>query len=131
MKTNIQYPISNIQYHKGIALILTISILSGLLALALGISTLLIREMKLSQEIANSGIAYGAADTGIERFMYGVNKESLDPTTCPCGTSNCYAPSPLSSGASYTVCTQQTGPPVQIKSAGTFRTTNRTIQISY
>ena len=115
---------------KGIALILTISILSGLLALALGISTLLVREIKLSQEIANSGIAYGAADTGIERFMYGINKEALEPTTCQCGSSNCYSAT-LSNNASYIVCTKQTTPPVQIKSTGTFRSTNRSIQITY
>ncbi len=123
---------------SGIALILTISILSGLLALALGISTLLVREMKLSQEIANSGIAYGAADTGIERFMYGVNKEDLEPTACCCSgagclpenTEDCYSDT-LSNNASYTVCTKKTTPPVEIKSTGTFSGTNRSIQITY
>ncbi len=119
-----------LKMESGIALILTISILSGLLALALGISTLLVREMKLSQEIANSGIAYGAADAGIERFMYGVNKEDLDPTTCQCGTSNCYTDI-LSNDASYIVCTKKTTPPVEIKSTGTFSSTNRSIQITY
>jgi len=124
---------------KGIALILTLSILTGLIALALGIATLLAREIKLSQEIANSVLAYGAADTGIERFMYGLNKESLNPTNCCCAgagcaaekTVDCYPTTELSNGASYKVCTKKTAPPVEIKSTGTYKGTNRSVQISY
>lgn len=116
--------------NKGITLILTLSILSAILALVLGIATLLTREMKLAQEIANSILAYSAADTGIERLMYGVNKEALDITTCQCGTTNCYSGT-LSNNASYVVCIKQIGPPVKVKSTGTYRGTNRTIEASY
>ncbi len=141
--------------NKGIALILTLLILAGLLGLALGISTLLVREIKLSQEIANSVVAYSAADTGIERFMYAANKKSppFDPTTVNClcsndkkycfcddGTIECVADScsggcsstiTLSSSATYEACTKKDTSPIEIKSTGTFRSTNRTIQISY
>ncbi len=124
--------------NKGIALILTLLILTGLLALALGISTLIIREIKLSQEIANSVVAYGAADTGIERFMYGVNQEDLVVESCCCTAGsgcttvqNCYtATFSDSNNASYVVCTKQVLP-AQIKSTGTFGSTNRSIQINY
>ncbi len=130
--------IKNKKLKRGIALILTLLILTGLLALALGISTLIIREIKLSQEIANSVVAYGAADTGIERFMYGVNQESLDPATCCCATgTGCTAVQPCytatfsdSNNASYVVCTKQVLP-TQVKSTGTFGSTNRSIQINY
>ena len=120
---------------KGIAFILTMLILTGLLALVLGISTLLVREIKLSQEIANSVLAYGAADTGIERFMYGVNKELLSEGTCCCAAGdgcsqvqNCYS---ASNGVNYTVCTKKATSPIEIKSTGTFRGTKRSIQITY
>lgn len=115
---------------RGIAFVLTLIIMTGLLALALGITALLIREIKLSQEIADSVVAYGAADAGIERFMYGVNKESLDPSLCVCGVSNCYSAN-LSNNTSYVVCTKQATPPIEIKSTGTFGSTNRSIQITY
>ncbi len=128
--------------NKGIALILTLLILTGLLALALGISTLIIREIKLSQEIANSVVAYSAADTGIERFMYGVNQEALAVESCcctdaccvgipGCTKADCYtATFSDSNNASYVVCTKQVLP-AQIKSTGTFGSTNRSIQINY
>ena len=115
--------------NRGIVLILTLLILTGLIALALGIATLLTREIKLSQEMANSVLAYGAADTGIERFLYGVNKEALDPATCVCATL-CYSDT-LSNDASYEVCVITSTPPVTVKSTGTYRSTNRSIQITY
>jgi len=130
----------NINFNKesGIAFIMTLLIMTGLLALALGITSLLVRELKLSQEIANSVVAYSAADTGIERFMYGINKESKDLTTCCCedagcdpgSTQDCYTAS-LSNEASYVVCTKKTTPPIEIKSTGTFKGTNRTIQVNF
>jgi Tfp pilus assembly protein PilX len=132
--------IKNVNFNKqsGIAFIMTLLIMTGLLALALGITSLLVRELKLSQEIANSVVAYSAADAGMERFMYGINQESLDLTTCCCedagcsgeNTKNCYSTS-LSNEASYLVCTKKTTPPIEIKSTGTYKGTNRTIQVNF
>lgn len=115
--------------NRGIAFVMTLLIMTGLLALALGITSLLIREVKLSQEIADSVVAYSAADAGIERFMYGINKESFDLTSCVCPTV-CYSAT-LSNNASYSVCTEQATPPIKVNSTGSYKSTNRTVQVNF
>lgn len=131
MNNQIKYIKLNKQ--SGIAFIMTLLIMTGLLALALGITSLLVRELKLSQEIANSVVAYSVADAGIEKFMYGINKDSLDLTSCVCPVI-CYpspTPSPLSNGASYSVCVFQAIPPIKVNSTGSYGGTNRTVQITF
>jgi Tfp pilus assembly protein PilV len=55
---------------KGISLIFIVLITSLILAVGLGISTLLIQEMRLMSDIGYSVIAFYAADNGIEEAVY-------------------------------------------------------------
>ena len=54
-------------YNKGVSLLFTILILAIVLAISLGISTILLQEIKISRGIGDSVVAFYAADTGIER----------------------------------------------------------------
>ena len=55
---------------KGISLLFTVLITSLILAISLGISALLIQEMRMMGEIGYSVIAFYAADSGIEHALY-------------------------------------------------------------
>ena len=118
---------------KGVSLYLTIIIMSILLAIVLGLSAILISQMKMLKGMENSVIAFYAADTGIEDALY---PDRADPTTCDCpGTGNCTkaAPCILDNKAEYYV--EVVGgcgaPHFCIKSIGTYQKTKRAIEISY
>jgi len=54
---------------QGVSLYLAITIMTILLAIVLGISTILIRQLKTIKGMENSVIAFYAADTGVERVL--------------------------------------------------------------
>ncbi len=59
---------------KGISLYLTMTIMSILLALALGVSAILYSQIKVTKGMGDSVFAFYAADTGIERELYEENE---------------------------------------------------------
>lgn len=66
---------------KGISLLFIVLITSLILAIGLGISSLLIQEMRIMGEIGYSVIAFYAADNGIEAALYDLyQSESPIPT---------------------------------------------------
>ena len=54
---------------KGVSLYITIVIMAILLAIVLGVSAILMNQIKIIRGIENSVIAFHAADTGIERVL--------------------------------------------------------------
>ena len=54
---------------KGISLYISLVILSVVLAIVLGLSAILIREIKITRKIGYSVVALFAADTGIEKAL--------------------------------------------------------------
>lgn len=104
--------------------------MSILLAIVLGISTILVSQMKIVKGIESSVVAFYAAETGIEQVL--INRAN------PCGTGNgdCSFSGILSSnGAAYSVEVLPDGdcPAANfcIKSVGSFRGVKRAIQVSY
>ncbi len=88
---------------KGSSLLLTIVIMSVLIAAAVGIASIFIREIRLSVFVDDSIIAILAADAGIEKKLYDIRKLNGNDSTTYVAT--------LSNGASYTTC--PTGPSCQ------------------
>jgi hypothetical protein len=86
---------------KGVSIYLALIIMIILLAIGLGITTIIVFQMKMIRGMGDSVIALYAADTGIERALYG------DGTPAPH-----YGPTPIN-GSSYEVnvfcCQQGTG----------------------
>jgi len=79
---------------KGITLYLTILILGLLFAIGIGLSLIVFTQIKMTREIGYSVNALCAADSGVERALYGLYQEGW-----PLGTST----SGSFDNASYTV----------------------------
>lgn len=59
---------------KGVSLYLSMLVMSILLSLALGIGAILLGQIKTMKSMGNSVTAFYAANTGIERALYGISK---------------------------------------------------------
>ncbi len=55
---------------KGITLLLVVAILSSLMSISMGIFNIIFGQIRISGEIADSFLAFYAADQGIERILY-------------------------------------------------------------
>jgi len=113
---NTKYEIQN---SRGVALYLSLMIMSVLLALSLSISAIVLSQTKTLTEMGNSVFSFYAAETGIERAL----KEGGEPL----GT--------LENGSSYVVSVIAPGAdcPGQnlcIKSVGAYKATKRAIYIA-
>jgi len=108
----------NNQKSKGVSLYLALMIMAVLLALALGISTILFGQMKMIRGMGDSVSAFYAADTGIERALYEGGSVSGE----------------LENGARYEVQILSPGPDCPgvnycLKSLGTYKEIKRAIEI--
>lgn len=113
---------------KGISLYLAIMILSVLLALALGISSIFLGQVKDLRQMGYSVTSFYAADAGIEQVLL----------TRAAPTSSCTqtAPCPLGNGADYFLTITPSGGTCTalnycIKSTGEYQGVRRAIEISY
>jgi hypothetical protein len=120
----LNYKITN--SNKGVSLYLALVIVSLLLGVALGLSSILLGQTSVVKEIGNSVIAFYAADTGLEQVLMNRNNPSDIPST------------PLFSHADYQVTVSAGGsgdcPAANnfcIKAVGTYWETRRAIQITY
>lgn len=114
------------QKQKGISLYLALVIMSILLSIALGLSSILLGQSTIVKETGDSVLAFYAADAGIEQALIDRNNPSNIGTT--------YLPN----GASYEVEVLAGGAadcPVEknycIKAVGAYLETRRAIQIIY
>lgn len=64
---------------EGVSIFLALVIMSVLLAVVLGLNTILIGQMKISREMGYSVNAFYAADTGIEVALYNLRQEEIFP----------------------------------------------------
>ena len=115
---------------KGVSLYLSIIIMVILLAIVLGVATILVGQLKMIREMENSVIAFYAADTGIEEVLEVIIHDAgiPDPRYPPAGQTSV-------GGASYYV---QVFLPGEfgcnaslycIKSVGTYKETRRAIEV--
>jgi len=121
---------------KGVSIYLSLMIMVILLAIGLGISAIVVSQMKMLTGMGDSVIAIYAADTGVERVLYAISINDLHPNyqdsvgeasynaTLVCGSSFTECPSPLIKDpnclASY-YC---------LKSIGTYKGTKRAIFVT-
>ena len=109
---------------KGVAVTLSILILSVVLVVALGSSTLLLREIKFARGSNFYVRAFFAADSGIEKVL--MNRDS--PVSI--------APTTLANGAVFRVTVVPSGPGCSadnfcIESIGEYQGTKRAIEVNY
>lgn len=112
---------------SGVSLIFTVFILTGILAISLGIANLMLKEIKMSSNIGYSVTAYYAADTGIEKTLYNARKGSG-----PCGNGETLSIDP---SCTFLVQIAQVGNPPDtpyiIKSVGNYKGVRRGVEIQY
>lgn len=126
---------------RGSSLFFAVLIMSILLAVGLGMSTLLLTQMRMIRGMGDSVVAFYAADTGIEKALFELYKTGILP---PCSGLCSNPPTSPCVGnvgeASYCVEGYSAGepkclkPPNQyfcIKSIGTYKGTRRAIEVSY
>jgi len=118
----------NAKVQLGISLYLALMIMTILLAIALGLSTIFIGQTKMLREMGYSVIAFYAADAGIEKALVDRSNPNLNPD---------YYSDSLSNGATYQIIVTVGGTGdcsainYCIKSIGTFKETRRAIEIGY
>lgn len=68
----------NKNYTKGASIFLAVMILSSLLAIGLGVTAIILPQLKITENIDDSIKAIFAADAGVERCLYNIRKEGGD-----------------------------------------------------
>lgn len=116
---------------RGSSLLLTLLILTAILTIGFGISSLLLVELKMSRNIPESLRAYYGAETGIERALYEARKGSGaedigNPPDCADGSAVCLDESEACYCVEFT-----SGDTYVIKSYGCFRGLKRAIEVAY
>jgi hypothetical protein len=123
------------KFKKGASVYLVIMVGAVMLAIILGLVSLLIRRQVVIRQLSESVLALHGADSGIERILYAVRKESYDPATCT--PTPCQAPYPaggdptLTNGVEYETYVQSTGTETKLRAIGLYRQIRRAIEITY
>ena len=107
--------------NKGVSLYLALMIMFILIAIGLGVSLIIVSQMKMIRGMADSVVAFYAADTGIEKSLYLNLKE---------GQSGAIDPAEPVGGATYKVIAEISGLTKSWKSVGAFSGTKRAVEIS-
>lgn len=115
-------------YQQGISIYLSFIIMTILLAVALGMSTIFLGQSKIIKSMGNSVIAFYAADSGIEEVL------SSDRSSPSSSCSEAF-PCSLDNDASYYLIIVDGAScgavNYCIKSIGTYQNTRRAVEISY
>lgn len=106
---------------EGISLLLVAVLLSAFLSISIGIFNVVFGQIKLSGEIADSFVAFYAADQGIEKILY---RDRIQGNICvPTPGQNCFVEEAVdvTSGGCYTIRVSKTGDETEIITAGQYR----------
>ena len=101
---------------KGVSIYLALMIMFILLAIGLGVSLIIVSQMKMMKGIGDSVVAFYAADTGIEHSLYNYRRQGGDGNV-----------SGSVGGADYQVTSPTAG---TYKSKGSFAKAKRAIEIN-
>lgn len=122
-------------YQRGVSLYFVIVILSILMAVVLGLTTITISQLKITSALSQTVIAFYAADTGIEEMLQDMQNPNpfysgyldLNGNEQPDEDSDAfYQVTVTASGAGECAATTYC-----VASAGRFRQTKRAIEITY
>ncbi|GEM_PF-3278947 len=107
-----------------ISILLSVIILSGILAVGLAISSWVAIGFRLSRNVSFSSVAYYAAESGMEQLLYDV---VVNEATPPLGEYNSVT---FDNGASFTVSVTSTDF-FKARSRGTYQKANRQVEIQW
>jgi len=104
---------------NGIALLLTIVIMSVVMLMAALIANIVLTQLKLSGDIGDSVSAIYAADSGVEWSLYQIRQDASPPSPY------------MSNGASISVTVSGVFPNFTIKSLGSYRSVKRQFEVTF
>ena len=107
------------QKQSGIALLLTVIILSIVTLIAVLIANIVIVQLKLAKDTDDSQVAIYAADSGIEWQLYQIKKGIAVPSPV------------MSNGATIVTTVTGTSPSFTIKSLGSYQSVKRQFEVSF
>ena len=113
-----------IDNQKGVSLLLTLLVMIALLAIAFGISRLSLGEIKITQDVPRSIIAYYAAETGVELAIYEKRQNNVNLNIAECTVD-------LDNGSQYGVTVVDDGGTVTINSIGCYQGVTRAIEVTF
>lgn len=106
--------------NEGITLLLVAVLLSVLFSISIGIFNIVLGQVKISGEVADSFVAFHAADQGIEKMLY---RDRILNEICPTPGINCFPPQAFSveSGGCYAIRVSKLGGATEIIVSGQYR----------
>lgn len=113
--------IKTIAQEKGIAVLITVTIISIVMLVAALIANIVATQLKLASDIADSTTAIYAADSGVEYKLYQIRKEA----------NTAGAEFSLSNGATILVTVSGTLPNLTIKSLGSYLSVKRQFEVNF
>lgn len=115
----------NINQEEGVALILTVIIISAVMMIASMIANIVITQLQLVEDIGSSVSAIYAADSGVECQLYNIRQgESLNCYTAAGGNITMF------NGASVETAVSGNPPSYMIESLGSYRSVKRKFQVN-
>jgi len=129
-KNNINNFINTNKNKKGSALLMGILILSSIIAVSFSVSRMVMTAIETGGVQAQSVISYYTAEAGAERVLYGIRKGSIDVDTEDDTNIFDEGDNILSNGSEYKVFVTQYNP-LKIINLGSFKTTKRSVELSF
>jgi len=112
---------------KGVALYLTMVILSIMSASYLALTTILVSQIKITSTAGNSVVAFSAADAGIEEALYKIRYQDYPSPD----SSGSFSGTLSNASSSYAVTVTLQGQQTIARSVGTYRKARRAVEIKF
>ncbi|MDD4271920.1 MAG: hypothetical protein PHF50_03915 [Patescibacteria group bacterium] len=120
---------NNIKNQKGVILLLTLFILSGILIITLGAAELVLAGIKMNRLAGYSNLAYFASEAGMERALWEARKNSY--ALPDVDTDNVFSLADLGNNSAYQVNYASSTSYVTFKSIGIYAGAKRSVESTY
>lgn len=119
----------NIKNKRGVILLLTLFILSGILIITLGAADLVLNGIKMNRLAGYSSLAFFASEAGLEQALWKVRKDNYPlPNT---NQNNMFQSLNIGNNSAFVVNYATSSPTVTFKSIGSYLGTKRSVESTY
>ncbi|MDP2736926.1 MAG: hypothetical protein Q8O59_04090 [bacterium] len=115
--------------NKGVILLLTLFILSGILVITLGAADLVLAGIRMNRLAGYSSLAFFSAEAGLERVLWEARKHGYAlPDT---NQNNIFSNPNIGNGSAYLINYATSTPGVTFKSIGSYLGAKRSVESTY
>lgn len=115
---------------QGLSILLVILVIALGFAIVLGLAGVFVNELLIARRANHSTVAIYAADAGLERALY-VDRLGGGLSQCPEGGLPCEQATLPAPTPTFRYYVEDIGGTRRIKAIGSFRSTNRALEIDY